>query len=138
VERLVTVLEHTERGGQIAFAIEVPTPMKLAIDPEALAEILGAVLDNATRYARRLVRITAHQDANTISLRIEDDGPGIASERIRDVLARGTRLDESAGGTGLGLAIAHELAGATGGAIALDASQLGGLRVCFNWGIVVE
>ena len=47
---------------------------------------------------------------------------------------RGGRLDEYGGGSGLGLAIARELVEATGGAMELDQSSLGGLRIRFFWG----
>lgn len=133
VERVVNVLEHTDRGGELAFAIEVPGAMQLPLHEADLAEILGAVLENAVRYARRQVRIDGAGDASGNRLSIEDDGPGIDAAQARDALVRGARLDESGPGTGLGLAIAGELAQATGGAIELARSTLGGLKVSFRW-----
>ena len=59
---------------------------------------------------------------------MEDDGPGLTEEQRRQALARGVRLDEQAPGTGLGLAIVTDLAAAYGGTLALDSSELGGLR----------
>src|SRR3546814_6870074 len=57
VERLVNVLEHTEKGGRLAFAIDVPAALHLAMQEEHLSEVVGAVLENAVNYARRQVRI---------------------------------------------------------------------------------
>lgn len=133
VERLVNVLEHTERGGELAFAIDIPAGLAVAIPAEHLSELLGAVLENAVRHARRQVRVSAADDAGELQVRIEDDGPGIASEQMRQALVRGGRLDESGSGTGLGLAIARELAEASGGRIELGSSALGGLLVSFRW-----
>lgn len=133
VERLVDVLEHTEKGGQLAFAIDVPASMQLLIEPEDLSEILGAVLENAVNYARRQVRISGHAGADWTRLSIEDDGPGIASDRVGHALLRGGRLDESGNGTGLGLSIARELVQASGGTIALSDATTGGLKVEFSW-----
>lgn len=134
VERVVTVLEQTEQGGRIAFAIEVPASLQLAVAPEDLAEILGAVLENAVRYARRQVRVAGAAGPEWSSLVVEDDGPGIAGERRHDALVRGGRLDEAGDGSGLGLAIARELVEATGGAIELGHAALGGLAIRFSWG----
>lgn len=133
VERLVTVLEHTERGGELAFSIDLPAALTAAMPAEHLSELLGAVLENAVRHARRHVRVSAVSDAAGLCVAIEDDGPGIASEQVRAALSRGGRLDESGSGTGLGLAIARELAEATGGSIELGSSALGGLQVAFRW-----
>ena len=134
VERVVTVLEHTEKGGQLAFSLDIPASLQLAIRPDDLAEILGAVLENAVKYARRQVRVSGGAGPEWTSLAIEDDGPGIAVDRVDDALMRGGRLDESGGGSGLGLAIARELVEATDGTIELDQSSLGGLRIRFSWG----
>lgn len=134
VERVVTVLEQTEQGGRIAFAIDVPASLQLTIAPEDLAEILGAVLENAVKYARRQVRVTGAAGPEWSSLVVEDDGPGIAGERRHDALVRGGRLDEAGDGTGLGLAIARELVEATGGTIELGHAAMGGLAIRFCWG----
>lgn len=134
VERLATVLEHTEKGGRIAFAIGIPANLQLAIRPEDLSEILGAVLENAVKYARRQVRVTGNAGPEWTSVSVEDDGPGIAHDRFDDALKRGGRLDESGSGYGFGLSIARELVEAMGGTMELGESSLGGLKVRFFWG----
>ncbi len=132
VERLVTVIEHTDKGGEIAFTVDIPASLQLAVQADDLSEILGAALENAARHARRQVRIVGHAGPQWTSLAIEDDGPGFASDTIDAMLTRGGRLDES--GTGLGLAIARELTEATGGRLSLSSSPLGGALVRFDWG----
>ena len=133
VERLVTVLEHTDRGEQLVFSVDVPAGLKLNVNGEDLSEILGAVLDNAMRFAKRQVRIRGEAGPQWTRLAVEDDGPGIAAADRGAALKRGARLDESGAGTGLGLAIAQELAEAAGGGIELAQSALGGLEVRFTW-----
>jgi signal transduction histidine kinase len=132
-ERLLTVLEHTDKGGELAFTLDVPATMQLPLHGGDLSELLGAVLENAVRYARRQVRVSAGEEPARRWLAVEDDGPGIEDEAARLALARGTRLDENAAGSGLGLAIARELAEAGGGGIAMARSPLGGLKVIFDW-----
>lgn len=134
VDQLVTVLEHTERGGNLAFAIDVPAGLQLAARTDDLSEIIGAVLENAVKYARRQVRVVGSAGPEWTSLAIEDDGPGIARGQLEQALMRGRRLDESGHGDGLGLAIARELVEAMGGSIELGDSALGGLRIRFHWG----
>ena len=134
VERLVTVIEHTDKGGELAFTVDVPARLQLGVQADDLSEILGAVLENAARHARRQVRVTGHAGPQWTSLAIEDDGPGFPPGHIDTLLARGVRLDESVAGTGLGLAIARELIEATGGRLSLSSSSLGGALVRFDWG----
>lgn len=133
VEQLVTVIEHTDKGGQLAFTVDIPASLRLGVQAEDLSEILGAVLENAARHARRQVRIIGNAGPQWTVLDIEDDGPGFAADRTDDMLVRGGRLDESGPGTGLGLSIARELTEATGGRLSLSASSLGGALVRFDW-----
>jgi len=100
-------------------------------DREDAAEMLGCVLDNACTWARTQVRIavTAAADPRRLRITVEDDGPGLTPEECRSVLDRGVRLDEEMPGSGLGLAIVRDLVAIYQGALELDRSPLGGLRV---------
>jgi signal transduction histidine kinase len=94
-----------------------------------LEDLVGNLMDNACKWARRDVRVTASAaEGGAWRLCVEDDGPGLSEAEREQALARGVRLDEQAPGTGLGLAIVSDLARAYGGALTLDASELGGLR----------
>ncbi|MDN5873778.1 MAG: ATP-binding protein [Sinobacteraceae bacterium] len=98
--------------------------------------MLGAVLENAARYARRRARVSGSNGgdgAGQAQLAVEDDGPGLAPE-IEEQMQAGQRLDQSGPGHhGLGLIIARELVEATAGALSLERSTLGGLRVAMTW-----
>lgn len=134
-ERLVNVLEHTEKGERVLFSVDVPASLQLGIEEEHLSEVLGALLENATRYARRQVRLSASAGPGWTRLAIEDDGQGIALERRDEMMARGMRLDESgSAGNGLGLAIARELVEANAGTLQLGESEWGGLLAVATWG----
>jgi signal transduction histidine kinase len=132
IESIVGVVERTEYGARLVFEVEVPESLRVPVAEEDLLELLGALIENAARYAHRRVRISGSSSART-QLIVEDDGPGIASEQLSQAIVRGVRLDEAGGGHGLGLAIAHELAEATRGAIELLRSDLGGLKVSISW-----
>jgi signal transduction histidine kinase len=133
VERLIAVLEHTEAGGRIAFTVDIPDDLCAPLRTEDLAELLGAVLENAVRFARRRVWIEGHADPAGVRLVIKDDGPGIAADQRQRALMRGERLDQTGDGSGLGLAIASELAEATGGRVAVADAEPEGLAIMFSW-----
>lgn len=132
-ERVVSVVERTEAGAALVFEIESPPGLALPGSAEELSEILGALVENAARHARRRVRILAAADDDSTCLLVEDDGPGLQDWQMGEALIRGRRLDETGPGHGLGLAIARDLVEARGGSIALRRSELGGLTVKMTW-----
>ncbi len=129
-EKLVGVLERTEKGMRVDCEIDLAEDMRLRMSEADLNEVLGPLLENGVRFAHRRVRLTS---PGPMALRVEDDGPGIAEDRAALALLRGGRLDEAAGGHGLGLAIARDLVEATGGSMSLGVSALGGLSVDLVW-----
>lgn len=133
IARLVAVLERTEKGMRVDFVNEIPDDLTIRVDEAELTEIAGALLENATRFARRAVMIDGGVADELAWLCIEDDGPGMSPDAAEKALARGVRLDERGAGHGLGLAIARELTEATGGTIMLSQASAGGLRVMLRW-----
>jgi signal transduction histidine kinase len=133
IEGLFAVLERTERGMDLVFDVDVPADWQIAIDPDSFAEILGNLLDNAARHARRIVRVQGVLQGDHIVFTVDDDGPGIDAEKRADAMRRGVRLDESGSGHGLGLAIVADLVEATGGAVALEDAPQRGLRAVLDW-----
>ncbi|MFG2944493.1 sensor histidine kinase [Streptomyces adustus] len=101
-------------------------------DTDHLERLFGNVIDNAVRYARTTVHVTAATTGGDTVVEIADDGPGIpAADRDR-VFDRFVRLDTSrerrTGNAGLGLAIAREIAKAHHGSIHAAESPDGGAR----------
>lgn len=132
VESIVGVVERTEFGARLVFEVDVPEGLGVPVAADNLLELMGALIENAARFARRRVRISGSSSERD-QLSVEDDGPGIGSEQIAQAVMRGGRLDEAGSGHGLGLAIAHDLAAATRGEISLERSGLGGLKVTVSW-----
>jgi signal transduction histidine kinase len=133
VDRLVAVLERTEAGEQLSFEVAIADKLTVPVAADDLTEMIGALAENAVRYAHRSVRFGGDSAGGHVRLCVEDDGPGIAEAWQQQALLRGTRLDEVGIGQGLGLAIVNDLAEATGGMIELGTSPLGGLRVTASW-----
>ncbi len=92
-----------------------------------LTEILGNLLDNARKWAKTRIVLTATTAGGMLTLRVEDDGPGLPQE-LAPLIARGQRWDETQPGTGFGLAITRDLAEGYGGNLELSPSSLGGLN----------
>lgn len=133
IEAIVGVVERAEFVAQVVFDVNVPPELTVPVAAEDLLELMGALIENAARYARRRVLIDGAQSNDGRVLNVEDDGPGIDPAQMADAFARGARLDQAGGGHGLGLAIAQDLAEATGAQIALARSELGGLKVSIVW-----
>jgi signal transduction histidine kinase len=122
---------HAEK--RIALTVEVPADLAVACEPQDFDEMAGNLLDNAFRWARGSVAVRVFEtDGRSISLVIEDDGPGLRSDQIPLVLRPGERVDETAPGFGFGLPITRELAELYGGDLSLDCSPLGGLLVALR------
>jgi signal transduction histidine kinase len=79
------------------------------------------------------IRVRAIRDNTALIVSVEDDGHGLSQEQSEMAVKRGVRLDEAIGTQGLGLSITRDLIAASGGTLALEASDLGGLAVRLRW-----
>jgi two-component system osmolarity sensor histidine kinase EnvZ len=108
-------------------------PVQFYARPNALTSAFTNIIENAARYAKKTLKITEIDSAESITVIIEDDGPGIPDDKKALALQPFIRLDESrdemTGGTGLGLSIAQTAIENHGGEIFLENSKLGGLQV---------
>lgn len=108
-------------------------PVRFYARPMALARAFNNIIENAARYANRIIRITEQDKSDSIEITIEDDGIGIPDDKKADALRPFVRLDEArsatTGGTGLGLSIAKTAIENHGGQLFLEDSELGGLCV---------
>jgi signal transduction histidine kinase len=118
----------------VAIERDVAAGARFAGAREDLEEIVGNLLENACKWARRCVRVSASAaEPSRLRLVFDDDGPGLGLAEQRAVLERGVRLDEKAPGSGLGLAIVADLVTLYGGELSFDRSALGGLRVAVEF-----
>ena len=117
---VVAVLQRTPGGQRLAWQVDVPDDLVLAIDAADLSEALGALAENAARHAAGRVEVGAVVMGAQARVTVRDDGPGLPADRRAAMMARGVRADETGPGTGLGLAIAAEIAEAAGGVLELE------------------
>lgn len=120
-------------GKDLSIELAVAPAAQFVGDRGDLTELLGNLLDNACKWCRGRVRLTASIEPaadprQRLALVVEDDGSGISGADRERVLARGVRADESVPGHGLGLAMVQDTVELYGGALAIDSSPLGGAR----------
>lgn len=133
MQRMARVMEKLQPDMKLSMSSS-KAPLLFAGEKEDLEEILGNLLENAMKWGKSKVLLTAEPvvgrqaDGGRLQLVIEDDGPGIPEEKTREALQRGKRLDETTPGSGLGLAIVADLVKEYGGQLRLEKAKLGGLR----------
>jgi signal transduction histidine kinase len=135
IEGLVRTFEKLYADRGLDFEVSAPEGLRFRGETQDLTDLIGNLLDNAGKWARTRVRISAEREAHADSAgrdyfvaRIDDDGPGLDKAARQAALERGRRLDESRPGSGLGLSIVVDLAAIYGGSLELEDSPLGGLR----------
>ncbi|MFM9912622.1 MAG: sensor histidine kinase [Methylophilaceae bacterium] len=114
---------------QIDLGLEAPDePLLIQGDAVMLREMMANLLDNAITYTQPHGEVTLSliRTDKTLSLIVEDNGPGIPEIERERVFERFHRLDDSVGeGCGLGLAIVREIALAHQASVSLGAGQQG-------------
>jgi len=130
------VLDHVAEGWAPALAerhveleVERPSaPMMAGVDGEVVERIVAPLLDNARRYARTRVVLSAAAHEGAIVVSVADDGPGVSTDARDQVFEPGSRAAgvNGHGGAGLGLPLARRLAKAIGGDVTLAPSGAGG------------
>ena len=131
IARMQRVTAKLNPALDVAVINDFPAAI-FAGEREDLEEILGNLLENAGKWGRSRIEIrvqSAPASANQFLLIVEDDGPGVAPDKIDEALKRGHRIDESKPGTGLGLAIVVDTVREYGGSLTLGQGTLGGLAV---------
>ncbi|WP_456403898.1 ATP-binding protein [Thiolapillus sp.] len=128
VERLLSTLEKIYAGKHLSVERSLAEDIVYSGDEADLMEVLGNLLENAFKYAKRGVSVSVRAE-HGLEILIEDDGPGIPSSQWERLLQRGKRADESVAGQGIGLAVANEIVTLYGGELQAGTSSLGGLKL---------
>jgi signal transduction histidine kinase len=111
-----------ERG--IALVSEVDAAAATLGDRNLLASAIANLIDNALKYAgnNATVRVCTMWERDSVSIIVEDDGPGIPAAEHARVIERFYRLDASRSfpGNGLGLSIVSSIAALHWGSLRLE------------------
>lgn len=135
----VSAAVHTATDGAagskpgITFHPVTTGPLVAQADPDRLAQALSNLIENAGKYARSSVIVSARGEQGWAVITVDDDGPGIAAHDLPHVFERlyvaRHQPERRENASGLGLAIVKELVTAMGGEVAAGAAPNGGARL---------
>jgi two-component system sensor histidine kinase CpxA len=129
--------EAISRNVEIEFQARPGCVLKGARD--LLRSAFENVLRNAVRYtaAGTAVKVDLECAANTVSVTVSDQGPGVPESDLPHIFEAFYRVaearDRQSGGTGLGLAIAERTVRLHGGSVGALNRPKGGLSVCMTF-----
>jgi signal transduction histidine kinase len=106
---------------------------------ESLDRLVVVFVDNACKFAGNggQVEVIVAIQGSSVTLEIDDSGPGI-DPRDRDrIFDRFHRTSTAAGGTGLGLAIADSIVRSTQGHCTIGSASIGGAKFVVTWRLAV-
>jgi two-component system phosphate regulon sensor histidine kinase PhoR len=107
----------------VSVDVEVTDGLAVEANRDLLEQALRNLGENAAKHTTRgSVALRAYGDGSTVTVEVEDSGPGIHPEVQRHVFDRFYRGERDAHGFGLGLAIVRESVRTLGGRIELDSS----------------
>jgi signal transduction histidine kinase len=108
-----------------------PEPTYLNADPTRLAQVVGNLLNNASRFTEKggRIRLTVEREGEQALIRVQDTGIGIAAEQLPRIFEMfmqvDTSLERSRGGLGLGLALVKKLVEMHDGAVEARSAGVG-------------
>ena len=132
----------SQAGRELVIEANGLADQRWRTDPDLALQIIGALVDNACKYAGeasdpRIILSASNGRAGRLRLEVRDFGPGISRKDRRRVFRpfrRGKDCAADAAGVGLGLALAHRWAGLLGGKLELvaDRRHHTGARFCLS------
>ncbi|MBO5650865.1 MAG: HAMP domain-containing histidine kinase [Selenomonas sp.] len=127
IRQCVILLAERWEAKDISFSLDLPA-MPIESDPDMTKQVWLNLIDNAVKYseAGSTIQITGELAADSICVRIRDEGIGIPEDKQAHIFERFYQCDEShqEKGHGLGLSIVKRILELLGGQIACQ-SQLG-------------
>ncbi len=132
ITRTAESLKKVYTDKQLELSISIHGDSRVYYGEGDLYEIIGNLMDNACKWCRKQVSVTLVMDegkSHSLTLLVEDDGPGIPPQKLKEILRRGVRADENIAGHGIGMAIVNELLDFLGGDLLGGRSErLGGMK----------
>jgi signal transduction histidine kinase len=119
--------------------LDLGAPVELAdsdrivasVRPQLIRRALRNLIENAVKYGERAY-VSVARDDHGFRIIVSDDGPGIAEDRMEEMMQPFTRLEGSrnreTGGAGLGLALVRAIMAEHGGTLRLANRPQGGLE----------
>ena len=104
----IRAVERAAFAAGIAVVPDFPeAPVMVSCDDTRVRRAVTNILSNGVRYARSELRLTCRADRRQVTIRIQDDGDGIAEEDLPHIFDR-FYMGRS-GKSGIGLALTKEI-----------------------------
>ena len=104
----IRAVEPAAAASSIAIVPDFPEePVMVSCDDTRLRRAVTNILSNGVRYARSQLRLTCRANKHHVTIRIQDDGDGIAEEDLPHIFDR-FYMGKS-GKSGIGLALTKEI-----------------------------
>lgn len=141
IDQILNALDKVYLDKQLSSHVNLDADICFYGEKGDLMEVMGNVLDNAYKWANTAVNVTVtgkqrrNQRREDVIILVEDDGPGIDSQKLNWITQRGVRGDEFSGpaGQGIGLSVVKEIVESYYGELSFGKSELGGCRVYIHF-----
>jgi signal transduction histidine kinase len=116
----------------VQLSVEIPPELRVGAREELVERIVAPLLENACRYGRTRVNVSATARPGAIVYTVDDDGPGVGEDEREAIFEPGRRggagnaMVNGDAGAGLGLALSRRLARKAGGDVHAVPSSQGG------------
>ena len=107
----------------------------VTVDKPKLNRVIGNIVSNSLKHFKgeeKHIRVMLTEKKNSIYMKIDDNGEGVAEDKLELIFEPLYTSDEGRKVAGLGLAICREIIESHGGSIHAEKSELGGLAVCIE------
>ncbi len=142
IEEVVSDFEARPQARRVELRKELGQGLPpVFADPEMIAEVLVNLLDNALRFAKSRVVVSAAAQGGaggprSVVFSVADDGPGIPPDKVQDLFNKFVQINRAVGGsgykgTGLGLAISKDIMDLHDSRITVDSVPGLGCRFSF-------
>lgn len=128
--KVIAALQKVYADKNIEYRNHINKDFKIPINTDDLTEVLGILLDNASRYGASQITLSNNDQGQ---LMIDDNGPGLSVEEFERLIQRGIRGDTLESGSGIGLAIALDIIEANSGSLKRGNKQSAGLELVVSF-----
>lgn len=143
VDQVVVASRQTFGRQRQSLVVDLwPTPIYMPIDPVRVTQIVGNLLNNASKFTppggevRLAMEVVAHPSSESesvgesvVEIRVSDSGIGIAADHLTSIFELFTQVDTSlertSAGLGIGLTLVKTLTEMHGGAVSVISGGLG-------------
>lgn len=129
VADVVASMSRRAEAQGVAVVVVPSSPSSVMADPHRIHQVLANLVSNALDQMPEggSLQVTFSEDGQSVSVAVDDSGPGVPLDEREDVFTRFVKSADSTG-TGLGLSISRDLALAHGGSLTVTDAPGGGAR----------